>query len=64
MHPTLVVQHRSRTNANHDIMRFVVRALEEMNVICGDQRKTQFFRQHFELRVDELLRFETVIVHF
>src|SRR5258708_35987041 len=58
------MQHRSRADANHDIMGFVMRSLEEVNVISRDERKAQLFRQDVEPRVDQLLRLDAVIWQF
>ena len=58
------MQHRSRADTNHDIMRFVVGSLKEMDVIDPNERKVQPFRQDLELCIDQVLGFEPVIMQF
>ena len=62
MHPLFVVHHLAGADADQDVVRVVMAALEEMHVVRRDQTEAEFLR---ELRQDAIafaLRLDAVVV--
>ena len=44
-HPPFVLHHLAGADADHDVVRFVVAALEKMHVVCRDKSEPKFLRE-------------------
>ncbi len=62
MHAFLVLHHRLRADTNHHIVRLVLGASEEMDVVRRDQRKIKLGCKLLQNRVASGLRFDAVIL--
>ena len=62
-HPLFVMHHLAGADADHDVVRFVVAALEKMHVVCGDKSEPKFLRDLRQDAVAFSLRLDAVIVH-
>ena len=63
-HAGFIDDHGARADADHHIVRLVVGAVEEMDVVGGDDRQREFFREGDELGDEVELGFEVVVVEF
>ena len=44
MHPPFIVHHLAGADANHDVMRLVMAALQEMHVVCRHKAEAKLLR--------------------
>ena len=63
-HPLLVMHHLAGADADHDVVRFVMAALEKMHVVRRDQPEPKFLRDLRQDAVAFSLRLDAVIVQF
>ena len=63
-HAPLVMHHLPGADANHDIVRIVVRARKKMHIVRCDQAEPEFLRDSRERTIALLLRFNSMIVQF
>ena len=61
-HPALIRDIRARPDADHHVMRLVMGALKEMDIIRGDQTDAKIPGEGGECRIAALLRLDAVVV--
>ena len=62
-HPFLIGHVRARADADEDIVRLVMPALEKVNVVRGDEPQAQFLRDLGQRTVCLDLRLDAVVLH-
>jgi len=63
MHATLVMQHRSRADTDHDIMRFVVGSFRKWNVMTATSGKSNPFARTLSCALTSCCASDPVIMH-
>src|ERR1700746_4168322 len=62
MQPALVVNHSAGSNADHHIVRLVMRSLQKMDVVGRNKGNAKSLRHLDQGPVAQMLRFDPVIV--